>query len=219
MSTQSFLLTDELADYLRPLAGQETDIQRRLSEATAKLPEAEMKSSPEAMRMIAMLIRLMGARRAIEVGTFTGYGALTIASALPIGGELICCDLEPQWAAIGRPFWEEAGVADRITLKVGDARQTLRDLIEQKLPPVDFVFIDADKERYPDYYELCLTLVRPGGMLVFDNALRGGAVADPLKQDDGVVAVRRTNARAFVDERVEPAMLLLGDGLLLARKR
>ncbi|MBB6428554.1 O-methyltransferase [Algisphaera agarilytica] len=220
MSTRSFLVQGDLADYLGPLAGSETDIQRRLSEASDRLPEAEMKSSPEAARVLAMLVKLTGARRAFEVGTFTGYSALRVAEALPDDGELVCCDVSDTWPAVGRPFWEEAGVADRIDLRIGDASQTLRTMIGAgDAGAFDFGFIDADKTGYPTYYDLGLELLRPGGLMVFDNALRHGAVARQDVQDADTVAIREVNQRAFEDEQVEAGMLLLGDGLLLVRKR
>ncbi|MEM9419365.1 MAG: class I SAM-dependent methyltransferase [Planctomycetota bacterium] len=220
MSTRSFLVQGNLADYLAPLASKETDVQRRLSETSDRLPEAEMKSSPEAARLLAMLVKLIGARRGFEVGTFTGYSALRLAEALPEDGRLVCCDVSETWPAIGRPFWEEAGVADRIDLRIGDASQTLRSMIDAGgAGSFDFGFIDADKTGYPAYYELGYELLRPGGLMVFDNALRHGAVARPDIQDADTVAIRGVNQRAFEDERVEASMLLLGDGLLLVRKR
>lgn len=220
MSTRSFLVQGDLADYLAPLAGRETDVQRRLSETSDRLPEAQMKSSPEAARVLAMLAGLIGARRAFEVGTFTGYSALRVAEALPDDGALVCCDISETWPAIGRPFWEEAGVADRIDLRLGDASQTLQKMIDDgEAGAFDFGFIDADKTGYPAYYDLGFELLRPGGLMIFDNALRHGAVAREDVQDDDTLAVREVNQRAFADRRVEAGMLLLGDGLLLVRKR
>ncbi|MEM9883100.1 MAG: class I SAM-dependent methyltransferase [Planctomycetota bacterium] len=217
MSSRSFLLNGDLAEYVGRLAGHPTEVQRRLAEATNALPNANMQSSPEAARVLALLVGLTRARRAVEVGTFTGYGALAIASALPDDGRLVCCDARADWPAIGRPFWEAAGVADRIELRVGPAADTLRQLAPSEY---DFAFVDADKAGYPTYYEACLTLLRPGGLMVFDNALRGGRVADPdAPPDAGLAAVRHVNQLAFQDPRVEPSLLLIGDGLLLARKR
>ena len=221
MATHSFLLSGDLANYIDQLAGVETDLQQRLSQATAKLAEGGMKSSPEAMRLLSLLVKLTGTKRAIEVGTFTGYSALTIATALPEDGQLVCCDVSDEWTRIGRPFWEEAGVASRIDLRIGDAGATLQAMLDAgEAGRHDLAFIDADKAGYPAYYELCFSLLRPGGLMVFDNALRRGNVADPTAEADAdLEAVRKVNRHAFDDGRVESAMLLLGDGLLLVRKR
>lgn len=220
MASHSFLLQGPLGDYVDRLAGQESEAQKGLTQVTMKLAEGEMKSSPEAGRTLAMLVRLIGAKRAFEIGTFTGYSALWIAPALASGGRLVCCDVSEEWPAMGRPFWEQAGVADRIELRVGPASQSMREMAQRgDAGAFDFGFIDADKTGYPDYYERGLELLRPGGLMVFDNVLRRGRVADTDNQEPDTLAIRQVNDRAFADERVDAAMLLLGDGLLLVRKR
>jgi predicted O-methyltransferase YrrM len=166
-------------------------------------------------QFLALLVRAIGARRCLEIGTFTGYSALAVAAALPKGGRIVCCDLNEQWAAIGRPFWKKAGVEKKIDLRIGPALQTLKTL----KGPFDFAFIDADKPNYLRYYEACLRLVRRGGIIAVDNTLWSGWVADPRARDADTVALREFNDRLRADERVEIALLPQGDGVTLALKR
>ncbi len=222
MSTRPTVLSNELAGYLASLDVREPEPMQRLAAASDALPEAEMRSSPAIGRFLATLVQLSGARRCFEVGTFTGYSALWVAHALPDDGELHCFDVSEQWPAVGKPFWQQAGVDHKITLRVGDAQATVRGFLDDDSGGVggfDFGFIDADKTGYPAYYELGLELLKPGGVMLFDNALRHGDVANPQKGDDSVQAIREVNAKAHADERVESVLLPLGDGLLMVRKR
>jgi predicted O-methyltransferase YrrM len=170
--------------------------------------------------LLAFLVRLIGAQNAIEVGTFTGYSALAVASALPAGGRLVCCDVSEEWTAVARRFWKEAGVARRIDLRLAPALQTLDALLKQgRAGSFDFAFIDADKENYWRYFERCLKLVRKGGLIAIDNTLWYGKVADRRNREADTRAIRAFNRRLHRDARVEHAMLPIGDGLTLARKR
>ena len=179
-----------------------------------------MQISPEQGQFMALLVELIGAERIIEVGTFTGYSALCMAQALPEHGELVCCDTSKEWTDIGRPFWREAGVEGRIHLHIAPALDTLDNLIEQcRAGYFDMAFVDADKTNYLNYYERCLTLLRRGGLLLFDNTLWDGAVADPGVQDDDTRALRELNDTLHKDERVSISLVPIGDGLTLARKR
>src|SRR5213078_1082276 len=168
----------------------------------------------------AMLIRLMGARRALEIGTFTGYSALAVAAAMPPDGKVVTCEVSAERAAVARRYWQDAGVADRIDLRLGPALDTLAALLRGgAADSFDFAFIDADKENTDTYYEACLKLVRPGGLVAVDNTLWGGDVADPAAQDAETAALRALNAKVRDDGRVDACLLTLGDGVLLARKR
>ena len=175
-----------------------------------------MQIAPEQGAFMTLLARSIGARRAIEVGTFTGYSALCLARGLPQDGQLICCDVSEEWAAIGRRYWEKAGVADKIDLRIGPAIDTLRAL--EPTPAFDLAFIDADKPSYPDYYEAILERLRPGGLILVDNVLWMGRVADPTDDDDQTQAIRDFNSRVTNDTRVDCVMLPVSDGLTLLRK-
>ncbi|MEO8558646.1 MAG: class I SAM-dependent methyltransferase [Rhodospirillales bacterium] len=204
-----------LANWLR-----DDDIKRRLRERTAKLPNAGMQISPDQGQLMALLARSIGARRALEVGVFTGYSALCVAEALPADGKLIACDISEEYTAIGKPFWQEAGVADRIDLRIGPAIDTLHKLLgDGGNGTFDMAFIDADKSHYEEYYEACLQLVRSGGLVLIDNVLWGGSVADPKKTDSDTDAIRALNAHLHQDRRIELSLIPIGDGLTLARKR
>jgi predicted O-methyltransferase YrrM len=169
---------------------------------------------------MALLVEIAGVRRALEIGTFTGYSALCLAEAMGPQGRLICCDLSEEWTSIGRPFWEEAGVASRIDLRIGPALATLDQLLARGMgESFDLAFIDADKEAYPAYYERCLDLVRPGGIILFDNMLWYGRVADPSDDEADTVAIRAMNDRLHRDERISLSLVPIGDGLTIARKR
>jgi predicted O-methyltransferase YrrM len=169
--------------------------------------------------LLGLLARISGAKRAIEVGTFTGYGSLAIASALPADGKLICCDISEEWTAIGKRYWERAGVAARIDLRLAPARETLATLAASEAGRFDFAFIDADKGGYDAYYEACLTLMRRGGVIALDNMLWYGAVADSSVRDADTLALRALNEKIRDDDRVDACLLSVGDGVMVARKR
>jgi caffeoyl-CoA O-methyltransferase len=213
------LVPDAVERYLALEIARETPLQRRLREETSHLPDAGMQIGADQGALLAMLVRLMGARRAIEIGTYTGYSALAVASALPAGGKLVCCDVSEEWTSVARRYWKEAGVADRIELKLAPATETLAALIRGGgAGTFDFAFIDADKTGYDGYYEACLTLLRPGGLMAFDNTLWSGAVADPSKNDADTVALRALNLKVRDDPRVTSSLVSMGDGVLLALK-
>jgi predicted O-methyltransferase YrrM len=214
------LVPDAVEQYVQDFVSGETPVQRRLRAETAVLPRARMQISPDQGALLALLVHLVGARRALEVGTFTGYSALAIAAALPADGKLITCDVSEEWTAVARRYWEEAGLSGRIELRLGPAVDTLAELRRQGgAGSFDFAFIDADKPSYNVYYEACLDLVRPGGLIVLDNMLWGGAVADPADKEEETEALRSLNRKVRDDERVEACLLTVGDGVLLARKR
>ena len=193
---------------------------RELRDLTARQEMARMQVSPEQGSFMALLVELIGATRAIEIGTFTGYSALCIAQAMSPEGRLICCDVSEEWTAIAQDFWERAGVRERIDLRLAPAEDTLAGLIDSGAEgSFDLAFIDADKTGYRDYYEACLELVRPGGLLMFDNTLWNGAVADPDSRNEDTVALRELNDLLFRDERVSISLVPIGDGLTLARRR
>ena len=211
-------LTPELYAYVVEHGAREDDILRRLRAETEELGDiAIMQISPEQGAFMTLLAKAMGAGRALELGTFTGYSTICVARGLGEGGQLVTCDLNGDWAQIARRYFDEAGVADRIDLRLGPALETLRALPDDE--PFDLAFIDADKREYPDYYEECLRLLRPGGLIMLDNVLRGGEVLDDADEDPRTVATREVNERAIADERVDVAMLGVSDGITLALKR
>ena len=207
-----------LADYVDRNWLRESPLKRRLREETAKTPRAGMQISAHQGQQIGLLARAIGARRAVEVGTFTGYSSLCIAEALPEDGKLWCCDTSEQWTAVARRYWKEAGLDHRIELVIGPALDTLDWLLAQGLAGrLDLAFIDADKEEYDAYYERCLELVRPGGLVLIDNVLWGGSVADPTNKDEDTGAIRTLNAKLKSDERIDLALFAVGDGMTLKR--
>jgi caffeoyl-CoA O-methyltransferase len=219
MSRRTIDLDDTLYQYLLDHSLREHPEQAALREATRTHPRAGMQISPEQGQFMTLLVRLIGAKRTIEIGTFTGYSALTVALALPPEGRILACDISDEYTSIGKPFWQRAGVADRIELVIAPAVRTLDARIAAgEADGYDFAFIDADKERYDDYYERCLQLVRQGGLIAFDNTLWGGDVARPAKDAD-TRALQILNDKLHRDERIDMAMLPIGDGLTLARKR
>jgi predicted O-methyltransferase YrrM len=219
MSKRS-LVSDAIDSYVAETMTRETPVQRRLRAETAALPGSQMQIGPDQGALMALLAQLIGARRALEIGVFTGYSALAVAAALPADGKLIACDLSEAWTRIARRYWEEAGLSDRIELRLGPAAETLAALLrEGGGDSFDFAFIDADKENYDAYYEACLRLVRPGGLIAVDNAIWSGRVADPAVNDVDTEAIRALNLKIRDDERVEACLLTVGDGLMLARKR
>ena len=214
---KSFFLDSDLHAYLLAHGTPPDAILRELAEETvARLgPLAGMQIAPEQGAFMTLLARVMGARRAIEVGTFTGYSALCIARGLPDDGRLLCCDVSEEWTAIGRPYWEKAGVSQRIDLRIGPAVETLRALPEERV--FVLAFVDADKPSYALYYEELLRRVRPGGLILVDNVLWGGAVLDSERDDANTLAIRAFNEQVAGDERVDAVMLAISDGLSLLR--
>lgn len=219
MSRGFTALTDELHAYLQAVSLREPDILRRLRAETAPMELAQMQISPEQGQFMALLVRLMGARRYLEIGTFTGYSALAVALALPADGRVVACDVNREWTDIARRYWREAGVAERVELRLAPAVETLDALLRDGAAPFDLAFIDADKKNYDSYYERALRLVRPGGVIAIDNVLWGGAVADPARDDDDTRAIDALNRKIHADSRVEISLLPIGDGLTLARRR
>jgi predicted O-methyltransferase YrrM len=220
MSNATLPLDENLYRYLLDHSLRETPLMRKLREVTAQDELSRMQIAPEQGQFIALLVELLGAERIIEVGTFTGYSALCMAQALPPGGELVCCDLSREWTDIAQSFWQEAGVDDRISLHLAPALDTLDRLLEKgAAESFDMAFIDADKPNYLNYYERSLQLVRTGGLLLFDNTLWSGAVADPRDREPDTLAIRELNDALHRDERVSISLVPIGDGLTLARKR
>jgi len=213
------LLPQAVDDYLRTEVARETPVQERLRAETSRLPMGGMQIGADQGMLLAFLARLIGARNAIEVGTFTGYSALSVASALVPGGRLVCCDISEEWTAIARRYWAEAGVADRIELHLQPAQLTLGELLRNNgAGSFDFAFIDADKTGYDGYYESCLALLRRGGLIAIDNVLWSGTVADPADQKPDTVALRNLTVKIRDDSRVDACLLTVGDGVMLARK-
>ncbi len=218
MSRRTLSLDDTVYDYLLGHSLREHPEQTALREATRTHPHAGMQISPEQGQFMALLVKLIGARRTIEIGTFTGYSALTVALALPADGKLLACDISAEYTAIGKPFWQRAGVADKIELVIAPATETLDARIAAgESGRHDFAFIDADKTGYDGYYERCLRLIRTGGLIAIDNTLWGGNVAQPAEDDD-TRALQALNDKLHGDARVDMAMLPIGDGLTLVRK-
>mgnify|MGYP001457300803 FL=1 len=212
-------IDDRLFDYLQAHAVREHPAQTALRAATASHPHAGMQIGADQGQLMALLVKLLGARRTIEVGTFTGYSALTVALALPDDGRVLACDINDDYTRIGRPFWAQAGVAHKIELVLAPARDTLdARLAAGEAAAYDFAFIDADKVNYDVYYERCLSLVRPGGLIALDNTLWSGAVARPAEDAD-TAALQALNRKLHDDTRIDLALLTVGDGLSLARKR
>jgi caffeoyl-CoA O-methyltransferase len=219
MSRRTLNLDDTLYDYMLAQSLREHPAQTALREATRRHPHAGMQISPEQGQFMALLIRLIAARRCIEVGVFTGYSALTVALALPADGRLLACDISDEFTRIGLPFWQQAGVADKIELALAPARDTLDARIAAgEAGRYDFAFIDADKTGYDAYVERCLVLLRPGGLIAIDNVLWDGAVAHPAASAD-TAALQALNRKLHHDERVDLSLLPIGDGLTLVRKR
>jgi predicted O-methyltransferase YrrM len=219
MANRSFL-PESVDDYLRTVVAKESPVQQRLRAETARLPQGGMQIGADQGVLLAFLARLVGARKAIEIGTFTGYSALCVASALPPDGRLICCDVNEEWTAIARRYWALAGLADRIELRLGPAQETLAHLSHDGgAGTFDFAFIDADKTGYDGYYEACLSLLRRAGMIAIDNVLWGGAVADPSNTTEETKALRALNVKIRDDPRVDACLVSVGDGVMLARKR
>jgi O-methyltransferase len=212
-------MTDSLYEYVLSISLREPESLRALREETSKLSEAEWQIAPEQGPFLALLVQLMGARKCLEVGTFTGYSAAWVASVLPPEGRILCCDINDTYAAIARKYWAMAGVAGKIDMRVAPALDTLNDLLAKGATgSYDYAFIDADKSNYDIYYEKCLELLRPGGLIAIDNTLWDGKVADLKIADADTVAIRALNAKLFSDKRVSLSFLPFADGLTLARK-
>jgi predicted O-methyltransferase YrrM len=219
VSVKSIGLPDDLHQYLVRVGTREPEVLRRLREFTASLPDPDLQIAPEQGAFMAWLVRLAGARRCLELGTFTGYSALAVTLALPPDGTMLCCDINEEWTRIARRFWAEAGVSDRIELRLGPALSTLDALLaDGRAGGFDFAFVDADKSEYPAYYDRLIDLVQRGGIMLWDNVLWGGEVIRPEADDRGVRGIRELNDRLVADERVEIAMLPLADGVTLVRK-
>ncbi len=217
--TRRYVASDAIEQYVWSHT-RESEAAGRLRAETAKLPQAQMQIGPDQAAFLAMLVRSIDARRCLEIGTFTGMSALAVASALPNDGKLICCDISVEWTAIARRYWQEAGVAARIDLRLAPALDTLRDLLAHDgSRHYDFAFIDADKSGYDSYYEACLQLLRPGGLIALDNMLWSGRVADAQVHDTDTDAIRALNTKIHADARVDAALLTIGDGVMLVRKR
>ena len=219
MARRTLDLDDRLYDYLLKFGVRESDLLKELRTETSKLSGAGMQIGADQGAFMHQLIGLMGAKRALELGTFTGYSSICVASALPVDGKMICCDVSEEYTAIARKYWKRAGLDNKIELRLGPGVATLDGLLAANEPPFDFVFIDADKPNYSNYYERALKLLRTGGLIAIDNVLWGGDVADPAKHDEDTDAIRALNEKISRDERVTLSMIPLGDGLTLARKR
>jgi caffeoyl-CoA O-methyltransferase len=218
MAGRAPFLPKKISRYIAEHAVREPEILRELRAATSSLPNAGMQIGADQGQFMALLVQAMGARNCLEIGTFTGYSALAVALAMPENGRIVCCDISEEWTAIGRPFWEKAGMDRKIDLRIGPALRTL-DELKKETQSFDFVFIDADKTNYANYYEACLPMLRPGGILAVDNTLWSGWVADRGHHDDVTVALRKFNDKLHTDDRVEIALLPLGDGVTLALKK
>lgn len=213
-------LDDALYDYLLKISMREPDVLQKLREVTAPLKTSEMQISADQGQFMRLLIELIGARKTIEVGVYTGYSALSVALALPADGQIVACDINEEWTQIAQEYWLMAGVEQKIDLHIAPAQETLQQLIDQGgAGTFDFAFIDADKGAYEIYYEQCLQLMRTGGLIALDNSFRGGRVVDLDQTDNATKAIRKMNAKLFLDERVSLSVVPIGDGLTLARKR
>jgi caffeoyl-CoA O-methyltransferase len=219
MLKKTFGLDDRLYSYLLSVSLREPDILRQLREETARHPRAMMQIAPEQGQFMALLVQLLGATKALEVGVFTGYSSSCVALALPPNGKLVACDVSEEYTAIARRYWKAAGIADKIELRLAPALETLDGLLAVgQAETFDFAFIDADKENYEGYYERSLQLVRPGGLIAIDNVLWSGRVADPRVRDSSTQALRALNEKLHQDERITLSMVPIADGLTLALK-
>ncbi|HWZ32463.1 MAG TPA: class I SAM-dependent methyltransferase [Bryobacteraceae bacterium] len=214
------LIPENIYDYLASVSLREPAILGRLREETTSHPRATMQITPDQGQFMALLIQLIGARLTLEVGVFTGYSSLAVALALPADGRIVACDVNEEYTAVARRYWKEAGVEHKIDLHLRPALETLRELLaEGRQSSFDFAFIDADKSNYEHYYESALELLRPGGLVMIDNVLWSGRVADPQENDPDTLAIRALNKKLHADSRVTLSMLSIGDGVTLALKR
>lgn len=220
MSRESLGLSDNVLQYLRAHSVREHPTQVQLREYTASMEKAAMQISPEQGEFMRFMIGVTGARHCLEIGVFTGYSALTVALALPEDGTITAFDVSHEWTNIGRPYWEKAGVASKIELHIEPAVHGLQRLVDNgKSGTYDFAFIDADKVNYLKYYDHCVELLSPGGLILIDNVLWSGAVADPAVNDPDTVAIRELNSFVYNDDRTDSCMIPVGDGLMLCRKQ
>ena len=220
MSSRTIVLNDALYEYLLSVSLREPDVLCRLREETAKMPQHNMQISPEQGQFMALLVELTGARKCLEVGTFTGYSTLSLALALPEDGQIVACDISEEFTSRAKPYWQKAGVAGKIDLRLGPALETLDALIaDGESGAFDFAFIDADKVNYQGYFQRALDLIRRGGLILVDNVLWSGAVVDPARDDEDTEAIRAFNQARADDPRISLSLVPIGDGLTLARKR
>ena len=220
MSSRTIVLNDALYEYLLSVSLREPDVLCRLREETAKMHQHNMQTSPEQGQFIALLVELTGARKCLEVGTFTGYSTLSVALALPEDGQIVACDISEEFTSRAKPYWQEAGVAGKIDLRLGPALETLDALIaDGESGAFDFAFIDADKVNYQGYFQRALDLIRRGGLILVDNVLWSGAVVDPARDDEDTEAIRAFHQACADDPRISLSLVPIGDGLTLARKR
>jgi predicted O-methyltransferase YrrM len=220
MTKKTLGLNNQLYDYLLSVSLREPDILQQLREETAHLPNAMMQIAPEQGQFMALLVQLLSATKTLEVGVFTGYSSLCVALALPPNGKIVACDVSEEYTAMARRYWEAAGVADKIDLRLAPALETLDELLAAGLTGTfDFAFIDADKRNYEGYYERSLQLIRPGGLIAIDNVLWSGRVAEPQVQDNQTQVIRALNEKLHHDKRITLSMVPIADGLTLALKR
>lgn len=217
MSRDTFGLSEDVLAYIRDVTVRETEVERRCREETAERENANMQISAEQGQAMKWLVRATEATRTLEVGTFTGYSALCVAGVLPDDGELVACELDEDYAETAMTYASDAGLDDKINVRLGPASETLNELVEAgESGEFDFAFIDADKKNYVDYYERCVTLVGSGGVIALDNTLWGGSVADPSDDQESTQAIRTVNKRVTEDDRVVSALIPIGDGLTVA---
>jgi len=220
MTKSTIQLTEPLYDYLLSSSLREPELLKQLREETANISMSVMQISPDQGQFMRLLIKLLSARNCLEIGVYTGYSSLCVAMAMPEDGKLVACDIDEDWTTVARKYWNRADVEHKINLHLAPAIQTLQQLLDNgKQSSFDFAFIDADKPSYADYYEFCLKLVRPGGLIVVDNTLWGGSVADNTQNDPDTSAIRHFNESLLQDKRVDISMLAIGDGLTLIYKR
>jgi predicted O-methyltransferase YrrM len=220
MSNRTIAITESIYQYLCDHSVREDPILKELRDYTYDMEERAMQIAPEQGQFMQMLVKLIGAKNTIEVGVFTGYSSLAIALALPEDGRIVACDVNPQYTSVAEKFWVSAGVREKIDLRIGPAKDTLLGLINGGFTGTfDFAFIDADKINYDHYYELCLQLIRPGGLITVDNVLWGGAVSDDAINDVDTNAIRALNDKLHQDKRIDLSLVPVGDGLTLAMKR
>ena len=220
MSKKYLPLTDPIFDYMQTVSVREPEVLKRLREETAGLAQSQMQISPDQGQFMGLLVQLINAKKTLEVGVFTGYSSLAAALAMPPDGKVVACDVSEEYTSVARRYWAEAGVADKISLRLAPAIETLDELLSQgQAGTFDFAFIDADKTNYDGYYERALKLARPGGLITIDNVLWGGAVADESVQDADTIAIRALNTKLLADQRITLSLLSIADGLTLALKR
>ena len=218
MSNKTICITEKLYEYMLSVSLREPAVLKDLRRETALDENSNMQISPEQGQFMALLVKMLGAERTLDIGVYTGYSSLCIAMSIPEKGRVVACDVSREWTDIARRYWRRAGVEDKIELHLVPAKQTLKKLIEEGTTTFDFAFIDADKKNYDQYYEKCLQLIRPGGLIAIDNVLWDGAVADTGNDDPDTVAIRALNHKIYTDPRVEISLVPIADGLTLARK-